>query len=132
MKKWLLIILLSMAALQAIAQEHKKLTPVEVNYHANGFVKQKKYVLNSGLTATVVYSDTVNGQIIAGYLSNAAKLKFKNNQLVEIYGKKHVMPALDANHTALPQSEISSCSQKGQFKNLELYNGFIYYFDKKG
>lgn len=105
---------------------------ITAKHYENGFIQQKEYRLESGLRAFVNYSDTLRGQVIGGNLSNGASLKFENNRLVEIHAEHWAAPPISPTHTAMPPKVVRSCQLKGNFKNFELYNGFIYYFDEIG
>lgn len=103
--------------------------PVAIYYHENGFVDFKNYALETGLYARVNYSDTTEGQIIGGK-RGGGKMTFKDNQLIEIYCVNYP-PARPDNisNSKIAINEKYACRAKGTFRNFELYNGFLYYYD---
>lgn len=108
-----------------------------IGFHENGFLEYKSYELKNGTHVVVNYSDKVENQITEGRRGNRSQLIYENNKLVEIISI-HEVPKLDVYASSNESNSIStlqdgmSVVEKGVFKNFELYNGFIYYYDKSG
>lgn len=105
-----------------------------LSYHPNGFLKTKSYKLKNGKDVLVRYSDVKANEIVSGEKGHIGKMIFKNNKLIEIRSEKEMLEKLDsyAGGTAKETHLDDYCIEKGNFRNFELYNGFIYYHRKDG
>ncbi len=130
MKVYLLLLILLPVGASFSLNASVSLTPHTVKYHPNGFVKVKMYTLETGLNVSVRYSNSAENQIVSGYRGNCS-MTFKNNRLVSI-ASNQIIETLDVPQDAIPKKNRGNCIAKGSFRDFELYNGFIYYYDDEG
>ncbi|GAB5417246.1 MAG: hypothetical protein Crog4KO_21120 [Crocinitomicaceae bacterium] len=129
MKVYLLLLLLLPIGASFSQNTSVTITPHTVKYHPNGFIKVKMYTLETGLNVSVRYSNSVENQIISGHRGNGV-MKFEDNCLISIESEL-IRETLDS-HDAIPRKNRGQCIAKGNFRDFELYNGFIYYYDDEG
>ncbi len=103
-----------------------------VSYYENGFIKHRSYQLKHGIFVDVKFSKEEKNKAIGGKKGSTGRLVYKNNRLVEIRSKPIDVTPIDepfenslSNHHRDPKPY---CIEKGEFKNFELHNGFIYYY----
>ena len=108
------------------------------DYYANGRVSRECYEIPSGLNVCLNYADSSKKVITSGSRGTYSELIFKNEKLVEIRTKRVIYSPppipLDLGHsyTSLQVADRGDCIEKGEFRNFELYNGFIYYYAEDG
>jgi len=105
--------------------------PVSLSYYENGFIDTEHFILPSGLDAVVEYSDRDEGQKVGGRRGDSGTLLFENNKLVEIQSKKPEIAQPDWEGFNYVRGNKNYCVAKGTFRNFELYNGFIEYYNSK-
>lgn len=105
-------------------------------YYTNGYIAFNSYQLKNGMLVGIKYSEEKENLIVSGKKGSWGEMIFKDNKLIEIHSVKQAPEILDEPYTGnLSHNLVSledSIVEKGQFKNFELYSGFIYYYKKGG
>lgn len=120
------------------AERCKKGLPFVISYYPNGRVRKECYEIPSGLNVCLNYADSSEKVITSGSRGSSSELIFENQKLVEIRTKRRkyfpAAPLDDVQYysSAEKRKDLGDCIEKGEFRNYELYNGFIYYYAENG
>lgn len=110
--------------------------PITISYFASGNMQRECFQTTSGTVGCLTYADSTEKIILSGIRNSVVELSYKNNLLVEA----HVdlfdprPPPVDSPENPWKREKLllGGFTEKGVFKDFELFNGFVYYYDEQG